>query len=181
MSHFTQKNTSKTTGKSTAGFTILYAVLVSVLLLSIGVSIYSISLKQYLLSSSAIDSQISMNAANAGLECALYWDNKQRAFKTDIDPDFGDANNGFSPIICNNISISPIIPSSGTVTTFQTGPDTSNAPCAKVTVTKSYIPDCLGVNRIKTEIISDGYNYCSSHPQKVERSLRAEYPNFVCP
>ena len=52
--------------KSTTGFTILYSVLVAALLLSIGLSIYNISIKQFILTSSAIDSQIAIYAADAG-------------------------------------------------------------------------------------------------------------------
>lgn len=52
----------------------LVAVLVVSIILAIGISILSITLKEYLLSGVARESAIALNAADAGMECVLYWD-----------------------------------------------------------------------------------------------------------
>jgi Tfp pilus assembly protein PilX len=56
------------------GFVLLFSVLVSSLVLSVGISIISIALKQVVLSGSGRDSQFAFYTANTGAECALYWD-----------------------------------------------------------------------------------------------------------
>lgn len=64
------------------GFTLFIAVLLGSLMLAIGFSIFNLAFKELLLSSSARDSQIAFYAADTGLECALYYDQKQEAFPT---------------------------------------------------------------------------------------------------
>jgi hypothetical protein len=58
------------------GFTAFFAVLVSALALAIGLSIYDLLLRELTLSQTARDSQSAIFAADTGVECALYWDNK---------------------------------------------------------------------------------------------------------
>lgn len=55
------------------GFALLLTLLVVTVLISIGVSILSLSITQVRLASNARDSEVAFHAANAGLECALYW------------------------------------------------------------------------------------------------------------
>src|SRR3989344_2582509 len=99
-------NAKRSTLKVSAGFTILYAVLVATLLLSISMSIYNISYKQYILASSAVDSQVAVYAADAGLECALYWDGQSKDASTppNVGDVFGSPDNSvnFSLINCND-------------------------------------------------------------------------------
>lgn len=54
----------------------LFAVLVSSVLLSVGVSIFNLTLKELVLSSSGRESQFAFYAADTGIECAIYWDFK---------------------------------------------------------------------------------------------------------
>jgi hypothetical protein len=56
------------------GFTLLFAVLVSVLILSVGISIINLSVKQVSLSGSGRESQYAFYAANTGIECVYFWD-----------------------------------------------------------------------------------------------------------
>jgi hypothetical protein len=56
------------------GFTIFFAVLVGSLALSIGLSIYELLIRELELSQVATQSQFAIYAADAGAECALYWD-----------------------------------------------------------------------------------------------------------
>lgn len=64
------------------GFTLFYAVLITSLLLSLGLAVFNITLKELILSSDARESQNALYAADAALECSLYWDNS-------ITPAFG--------------------------------------------------------------------------------------------
>ena len=55
------------------GFALLLTLLVVTVLISIGVSVLSLSIKQVRLATNAKDSEVAFHAANAGLECGLYW------------------------------------------------------------------------------------------------------------
>lgn len=56
------------------GFTLFYALLVTSLLLALGLAVFNITLKELMLSSDARESQNAFFAADAALECALFWD-----------------------------------------------------------------------------------------------------------
>jgi|GEM_PF-394079 len=62
--------------KTKRGFTIFFAVLVGSLALAIGLSIYELLIRELELAQVATQSQFAIYAADAGAECALYWDNK---------------------------------------------------------------------------------------------------------
>lgn len=64
---------SKKQQQHTEGFALLLTLLVVTVLISIGVSILSLSITQVRLASNARDSEVAFHAANAGMECALYW------------------------------------------------------------------------------------------------------------
>lgn len=66
------------------GFVLPFSVLLAGILLSIGLAIFSITLKELILSSVGRDSQIAFFAADAGAECALYWDLRHPNFSTSI-------------------------------------------------------------------------------------------------
>lgn len=55
------------------GFALLLTLLVVAVLISIGLSVLTLSITQVRLASNARDSEVAFHAANAGLECALYW------------------------------------------------------------------------------------------------------------
>lgn len=55
------------------GFALLLTLLVVAVLVSIGLSVLSLTIKQVRLASNARDSEAAFHAANAGLECAVYW------------------------------------------------------------------------------------------------------------
>lgn len=65
--------TGRRNGRGRA-FALLYAVMTSSIILAVGVSIISIALKQLSISTLGRESQYAFYAANAGAECALYWD-----------------------------------------------------------------------------------------------------------
>lgn len=65
------------------GFTLLFASLAAGLLLVIAMSIATISIKESQLSGLARESQYAFYAADAGVECVLYWDSVFDAFSRD--------------------------------------------------------------------------------------------------
>lgn len=81
-----QKNTQQ-------GFIVLYAALVGGIVLTIGLIVYSISFRELILSSQARESHTAFVAADAGMECALYWDLKHPGEGASI---FGGAPSGTS-------------------------------------------------------------------------------------
>ncbi len=63
--HLLQKNKS--------GFALLMTLIVVGVLISIGIAVLDLSLKQVRLSTNAKESETAFHAANAGVECARYW------------------------------------------------------------------------------------------------------------
>jgi Tfp pilus assembly protein PilV len=62
-----------------SGFALLLTLLVVTVLISIGLSVLNLSIQQVRLASTARDSEIAFQAANAGLECAHYWRREEAA------------------------------------------------------------------------------------------------------
>ncbi len=148
------------------GFTLLYAVLMSSLLLTIGLGIFNITIKELLLSSAGRESQFAFYAADTGAECALYWDFKFDSFGTTSD----------SAITCNGVLMGGTDPGTPYSNTCcgGAGPNVASiftldfAPepyCVTVYVTKLEGPD-------RTTIESRGYNTCDpGNPRRVERTI----------
>ena len=74
------------------GFVLAFSLLISSIVLALAFGIFNILLKQIVLTGSAKDSQIAFYAADAGAECALYWDTHTSRTPT-IDPDAFDLDN----------------------------------------------------------------------------------------
>lgn len=147
------------------GFALLFAILASSVLLSVAVAIWSIALREVVLSSFGRESLSAFYASDSGAECALYWDLKG-AFATSTDSPPG------APIICAEQNITPIPGYRDTrnaVSSFSLG-----APvCADVTVAKN---DSDGDGFSLTTIESRGHNTCDTgNPTYVERGLRVTY------
>ncbi len=167
--------------KKQGGFTLLIAVLLSTVVLAIGLSILNITLKEFILSTIARESAISLNAADAGLECVFYWDRSTQGNKFDVAAPFFD-------ISCMG-------------QTIRVGGGSSQVPqpveiqwgsppvCARVYITKFYsltTPQPMGGNPARTcpagvectRVVSYGYNNACTELDKrntVERALRALY------
>lgn len=62
-----------TDNKTQSGFALLIALVVVSALLSIGLVILDLSIKQVRLAATTRDSEVAFHAANAGKECAQYW------------------------------------------------------------------------------------------------------------
>ena len=144
------------------GFTLLIAIILASVALALSLSLIDISYKQVLLSISVKQSQYAFAAADSGLECALYYDQKQDSFS------FVDAPISFS-VMCGGLSASVNYPanSSERTATFSV-PCASGGSSASVTVVKS--------SDASTKLYSDGYSSCSSSDtRRVERGLKASY------
>ncbi len=104
------------------GFALLFSVLVSSLLLTIGLSIFSIALKELSISTAARQSVHAFYAADSGVDCVRYWDkvfqripnhNDLTAVKSRIRCGSFDGNSYFSdklPIPSPTDIITTIIP-----------------------------------------------------------------------
>lgn len=55
------------------GFALLMTLIVVSIVISVGLSILDLSIKQIRLSTNAKDSEVAFHAANAGMECARFW------------------------------------------------------------------------------------------------------------
>ncbi len=165
------------------GFTILYAVLIASLLLSIGVSIYSLAARDFILSSAASQSQIAIFAADTGYECALYWDIKGSTPLNNpifaITTDTIEATAGVYPCAytadISDVAASWTQTDAGLIrtTTFYVSSTADAAgPCSKVAVRRQ---DNLDGSR-SVFIDSRGYNTCDNiNPRRVERAIQTGY------
>lgn len=135
------------------GYTLLFSVLVSSLVLAIGISILTISKKEFLIATSTRDSTSAFYAADGGLECGLF-SHDQQVFDT--------ALTNTNPQLACSVPHSAV---TRTNTNDATNPPQANfefhakfgsegTSCAVVTVVRAN--DSLG--RLKTTISSRGSN-----------------------
>lgn len=168
------------TENSKRGFSIFIAVIVTGVLLIISFSVANISRSEVSFATTNRDSQYALFAADAGIECALYWDAK-------IEPS-SFATSSASTISCNSASLSGGQAIAGTTTLSRIGGGGALNPmsvfgfslnsaanqvnsCVIVTVNKFY----TGQN-LTTHIFSRGYNNCTiSDPRRVERGIEVRY------
>lgn len=150
--------------KKTHGFTLLFAVLIGSLLFTLGIAIGNIALKEIILSSSGKQSEKAFFSADAGTECALYWDIQQVAFpdRSGTDP---------SAINCAGSSIMPTLLSANAQSATTEFKLNNASFCAQVRVAKTRVPAA------STLIESRGQSDCNSgdNPARVERALRVTY------
>ncbi|MFA5838534.1 MAG: pilus assembly PilX N-terminal domain-containing protein [Candidatus Paceibacterota bacterium] len=140
--------------KHSHGFTLLMAMVISSLLLSLGITVFNVTLKELVLSSYGRNSQFAFYAADTGVECALFWGIKKNAFSTSSPTN----------IECDGKTIENVGGQSVSIFNINFSPDPF---CATVTVDKSG-------NR--TIIESRGYNTCDvSNARRVERGIRVTY------
>jgi len=160
------------------GFVILFAVLISAVILMIGAGVFSISVKQSILSSAAREAQYAINAADMGLECVLY---------DDIQP---SGNLNFSPqrVVClNDIQTwNPNAPFKFKIPNPQGGESCAEVTRIATSYTSNEISQGLGsVLDHKITVISRGFNICNgvdpalNDPLLVERVMRADYPQPI--
>ncbi|HBB56449.1 TPA: hypothetical protein DEW47_01985 [Patescibacteria group bacterium] len=166
---FSIKLKQKNNTKAKRGFTLLIAVLATSIILSISLGIFDIITKEMKLASLGRESQIAFYAADAGVECAFYWeinnpDGAESAFKKTTDGQGQAITCG----IWDNKPWSTPVGKSDKSTFYLPLGDTS---CAEVTVDK------LTTN--KTTITSRGYNMSfdgtkcgTDSARRVERAIK---------
>ena len=167
--------------KSKNGFVMLFSVLVSSLLVTIGLSIFNLTLKEITLSTAGRESQIAFYAANSGMECALYWDLKgdgtRGAFASNKDDKDGAAYVGAEcndSKINNSGNVSESYDSSATTKfSFNIDEAGNNTPCVNVTVKKKTETEAVSGKTIETTTIeSQGNNICVGG-RRVQRGLQS--------
>jgi hypothetical protein len=168
--------------KRNKGFALLIAVLVSSVVLAVGISMLNITLKEYLFSGIGRESEIAFYSADAGMECALYWDTSTQGGKFDLTAASGN-------ITCMGSTVAtPAGGTSGTQKQFQfEWASSGQTVCTKIGITKYFDPTnpivispslTCAAGATCTQVESRGYNRpCAglSSPKVVERALRANY------
>lgn len=164
--------------KSEKGITLFIAVVIMSILLFISFAVVNIIIKGTLFASSGRDSQYAFYAADAGIECAEYWDSRPNTSKFDISV-------SGSPISCGGSSMSTgqAIPGIGTVTLIGGGGASNRTSIFGFTLNQGSNPvsSCAVVSVTKnadgtTYIESRGYNTCdTTSPRRVERGIDVTY------
>jgi len=158
------------TQKNKKGFVVLYTVLISSIILAITIGISSISLGEVILSGTAKEGNISFFAADAGAECALYFDRIEGLF---------DSLPQLSSFTCNQAVSSTLFASADRVEfEFNTNVDETNN-CARVSIEKGVSIDGAS----STRILSRGYNISCTNladpnfndSRTIERAIRVTF------
>jgi hypothetical protein len=189
--HFSHAGTQK-------GFSLLLGVLVGSLLISVGLGIFSLTLKESIISTSGKESGYALYAADSGIECALYYDLYFKlsgsegifgAFGTSTA--YNNANATAANIECNGGSISSVAylgGSNGSATTtivYMLPPNGTSQPCVVVNIQKYEVSSFAtnGFYKLYTIIQAQGYNDADTggtncggtNPRRVERGLFIRY------
>ena len=168
-----------------SGYTLLFAMIVASIVLALGVSILTISRKEFILSSSATQSTNAFYAADSGLGCAEYWANtsgpNEFATSTTVTQTNMTCSSSGSQITvyvcksgdsqCSDPYLDNKAPtdisdnSSGTYeftfyVPFSTDGTLTNYSCAAVTVDRYYSknPNLSNIEYPYTDITSAGFN-----------------------
>ncbi len=165
--------------KPEAGFALLIAIIFMSVMLSFGLALGSLGYKQQVLASSATASQYAFYAADAGLECALYADQRLNAFSYILH----NAGNPPAVTICNGMAamrISYVYNASHlmVIERFSLNSGASYPRCADVTIYKYRAPQ--PPNNVTTYLFSVGYDVsCDvvdiSNARFVSRGIQAHY------
>lgn len=148
-----------------SGFALLMTLIVVSVVISVGLTLIDLTIKQLRLSTGSRDSEVAFHAANAGVECARYW---RLASSTAFEEGTGDA----VPMLCFG-ALAPVSPTKDTDPVFN-GPDDiykydvqfswgsgSAQRCSQITmVTLSSNPTSAGVS------LSDVPNYVEGYPEQ---------------
>ena len=126
-------------------------------MLILGAAMFGITSKEVILSSIGRDSQFAFYSADAGSECALFWDFRHDLFATTTPSSIGMCD--LQPLGTFQFT------GYGIEQTFEYEP---NGYCARVSVTKNQVSPT-------TRIVSRGYNTSctgiATNPRALERSI----------
>ncbi len=99
---------------SQSGFALLMSLIVVGVVLSVGLVILDLTIKQVRLAVTTRDSEIAFHAANAGAECALHW-RRQDTVEADIFNDAAVTGAAMPGVRCFGSSASNVAASGGSV------------------------------------------------------------------
>lgn len=157
-----KSNLTERSGLSTSsleqGFTLLFSLLIVSVALSVGMGIFNLIYGQIILSGTGRQSQFAFYVADAGVECAFYWDLQRRAFlQSEYDVD--------DKIQCGGQNVDLFNPQGNR---FAFNLELEDNSCAEVSVDK------VGQD---TVIVSQGKSAsCGETTSRtLQRGLRAEY------
>ena len=153
----------------TQGFTLLISVLVVSIMLGISMGIVSIIRGEIILSNTGKRSQAAFYAADAGMECAIYWDTING----------GNPGSAFDVSVSSQLSCAGQSRSVGNQAISIFAISFNNGSCARVSVTKSINTDDPQNPIPEAFIHSDGFsegtvngNACTANePRVFQRSL----------
>lgn len=158
------------------GITLLLSVFIMGIALTVAVGIFNIFLGELLLAGESSKSIAAFFAADAGNECALYWDRKVNSFTTSNGPGSNSINCGGSAFnvggwdSCTPTACTRADEGKDGSSTFVVS--LSNGSCAEVTVEKTHNVS----NQLLTSITSLGRNDClPGAPRVVERGLEVRF------
>lgn len=141
------------------GIALLIAVVFSSLLMTVALSIYALTLAESDISSTERESIIAFYAADAGIECALYWDLQHDSFNP-LTP----ATN----ITC--LGNSATVGGGGATRTYSFS--LSGSLCTDIEVTKTVSGGLIE----STSIVARGYNTCIvSDSERTERAIEVSF------
>jgi hypothetical protein len=189
MKIFYQLKQSNNKKKNQQGFAILYAVVLASFIMLLTASLFNISSKQLILSSSVNDSGTALFLADGGIECGLYYE---------FYKDGGITNQANWPYNCfrdNNLGVTPLPTNNPTKYLVKFKNVDGQPGCGEILVTPNVLR-CLPTENTlpgtecspsvqgstmqpTTEIISRGFNVCSgktpafNNPLLIERRMRA--------
>lgn len=157
---------------SKKGFTLIFAILISSLLVGIGIAITNLAIRQLSIASVSRESQLAFYAADAGAECALYWDIHGKTLSPVFYFSSVYDSNQTGKLYCGRSLVTNLAEvSGGNKDYFQNifKIEYTSPSCAYVSIKKYF----TGRNLIE----SSGINDCSANdnPYRVERSIRIEY------
>jgi len=177
-----------------SGFVVLFSILISTIILTMSAGIFQVAQKESILSSYSRESQKAFYAADAGVECALYWDiaNTIESTKFSITQEPGTNT---VPFNCgtdedgNTVTLQAYkYNASGiysNVFGFRYGNLGEDYGCAFVFVEKnqplSPVGDPSGIQLTPTRVTAVGYNACDGDipdvddPTLLERRLSVSY------
>ena len=153
-------------GTHKRGFALFVAVVTASIVLAMGLSILQITLKDFTLSSVVRESELAFAAADAGMECALYWNQSNEA-------GVGGLFTIPSPTLLHCLGKTNITATSSGRYQIEWG---TPKLCSDVTVIRVVGPSgSCGVG-VCTTIVSRGYNSACTAitgSRTVERALRS--------
>lgn len=178
------------------GFVIIIALIVSVIVLTVGIGIISITLKDYLFSGVVTESHKAFYAADTGLDCAFYYDIQNDGFATPApipsgptedptDDPFFSTTYAANSITCGSQTLTPTIScgESGTIRSctisFDTLGSATSPSCFETSVI--YKLNHRGTVAVSDDgesvtVISRGWNTCDSNNlRRLERALELTY------